>query len=37
MTVDKGKEVYTRPVLTRHKELKDLTAVNGTILGCTRT
>jgi hypothetical protein len=25
--MEKGKEVYTRPVVTRHKELKNITAV----------
>jgi hypothetical protein len=35
--MDKEKEVYTRPVLTRHKELKDLTAGINQPLGCTRT
>jgi hypothetical protein len=35
--VDKEKEVYTRPVLTRHKELKDITAGRTDApLGCTR-
>jgi hypothetical protein len=35
--MDREKEVYTRPVLTRHQALKDITAGSDTGgLGCTR-
>ncbi len=37
---DQKKDAYTKPVLTKHKKLKDVTAqfISGTLppLGCTR-
>lgn len=37
--VEKGS--YTKPVLTKHKQLKDITAMDGSnqapLLGCTRS
>jgi hypothetical protein len=33
----KGKKKYTKPVLTKHNKLKDITAAQiTTILGCTK-
>lgn len=37
MTREKEKEIYTKPVLVRHQEMKDITAgITGIPLGCTR-